>query len=221
MTPGSSDVVSKTGKRMSEQNHRAEMLAAAATEAARCQRCPLFRNATQVVFGEGPLDAAIMMVGEQPGDQEDRTGRPFVGPAGRVLDEALAQAGLERAQIYITNVVKHFKYEQRGKRRLHKKPNQSEIEQCRWWLDRELALVSPKLVVALGVTAAEALSGRRLVLSRSRGQPMRFLGDRPGLVTQHPSAILRVPDDAARRRAFAEFAQDVQAARKLTEAGNS
>jgi uracil-DNA glycosylase len=198
--------------------HHRETLAHIAAEAEGCQRCPLFRDATQVVFGEGPVDAAIVMVGEQPGDQEDRAGRPFVGPAGRILDAALAEAGLARAHIYVTNAVKHFKHVERGKRRLHKKPNQSEIDICRWWLDRELALVAPKLVVALGVTAAQVLAGRRVVLARMRGQLLQFPGDRAGLVTQHPSAILRVPEEVARKRAFADFVRDLVAARQIADA---
>lgn len=203
---------------MTQDAQRLRAMAEAAEKAAHCRRCPLYRDATQVVFGEGPVDAAIMMVGEQPGDQEDRTGRPFVGPAGRILDDALALAGLDRSRIYVTNAVKHFKYEPRGKRRLHKKPNMFEVEQCRWWLDQELALVAPKLTVALGLTAAHALSGRRLVISRSRGRALTFLGGRAGFVTQHPSAILRVPDDGARRRAFEEFARDIEAARQIVTA---
>src|SRR5579872_1754836 len=129
-------------------------LAALAQEAASCQRCPLYKDATQTVFGEGNAAAALVLVGEQPGNQEDIQGHPFVGPAGAVLDRALAQAGLERSSVYVTNAVKHFKHEARGKRRLHKRPNRYEVEQCRWWLDREMAVIKPVLVVALGTTAA-------------------------------------------------------------------
>lgn len=162
-------------------------------DARTCQRCPLYRDATQLVFGEGPDVADAILVGEQPGDSEDRQGRPFVGPAGRVLDEALHEAGLERQRLYLTNVVKHFKHEHRGKRRLHKRPNAYEIERCRWWLDLELAAVKAPVVVALGVTAASALLGRRVTLSRLRGDEIRFPSDRKLLATIHPSAVLRTP----------------------------
>src|SRR5438067_1999472 len=141
-------------------------LAPVAQQAAVCTRCPLYRNATQTVFGEGPGRAKIMLVGEQPGDQEDLQGHPFVGPAGRELDQALESAGLDRHKVYVTNVVKHFKNEPRGKRRLHKRPNRYEGERCRWWLDREIAAVQPKLILALGVTAANRLTGKKIVLSR-------------------------------------------------------
>src|SRR5205085_5672547 len=130
-----------------------------AREARRCTRCPLYKNATQTVFGEGPIGARLMMVGEQPGDQEDLAGRPFVGPAGKMLDRALVEAGVDRAQVYVTNVVKHFKNEPRGKRRLHTKPNRFEVEVCKLWFDQELALVRPQLVLAMGVTAASAVAG--------------------------------------------------------------
>jgi uracil-DNA glycosylase len=203
---------------MDDSNLRRQELAHAAADAALCQRCPLFEEATQVVFGEGPVDAAIMMVGEQPGEKEDTIGRPFVGPAGHILDDALAEAGLDRSRIYVTNAVKHFKHEQRGKRRLHKKPNQNEIEICRWWLERELALVEPKLIVALGATAARSLFSRSIVLSRNRGKLLRFIGNRPGVVTLHPSAILRVPNPAARHQAMSSFTDDIKAASRLAEA---
>lgn len=190
-------------------------LAAVASEAAHCERCPLYQNATQTVFGEGPVDAALMLVGEQPGDQEDLQGHPFVGPAGRVLDRALNEAGLDRGSVYITNAVKHFKNEQRGKRRLHKRPNQYEIEQCRWWLDRELKLVKPRLVLALGVTAASALAGRAITLSRERGHVLPFEGEIRGMVTIHPSSILRIPGEESRHAAFASFVADLRAAAKV------
>jgi uracil-DNA glycosylase len=179
-----------------------------AKEAAHCTRCPLYRGATQVVFGEGPVDAALMFVGEQPGDKEDLSGRPFVGPAGRVLDEALAELGLDRSAAYVTNAVKHFKYELRGKFRLHKQPNRGEVKACRWWLDREIALVRPKLVVALGVTAARELLNKTVVLSRLRGQVLEFEG-RGLVVTLHPSAILRMQDEAERQEAFRRFVDDI------------
>jgi DNA polymerase len=171
------------------------------------------------VFGEGPADARIMLVGEQPGDQEDLAGHPFVGPAGRELDQALIAAGVERTQVYVTNAVKHFKHEQRGKRRLHKRPDRDEIRQCRWWLDRELAAVEPALIVALGVTAAEAVTGRRIVLARERGRPVELADGRRGLLTIHPSAILRMPDETARAQARAAFVADLQAAAALARHG--
>src|SRR3954463_8875152 len=149
-------------------------LAKVAREAKSCTRCPLYKIATQTVFGEGPVGARLMLVGEQPGDQEDLAGRPFVGPAGKMLDRALVDAGVERTEVYVTNVVKHFKNEPRGKRRLHKKPNRYEVEVCKVWFDQELALVRPQLVVAMGVTAASALAGRAVTLSRERGKEMVF-----------------------------------------------
>ena len=192
----------------------AATLASIAREAKRCTRCPLYRNATQTVFGEGPARARLMLVGEQPGDQEDRAGRPFVGPAGRMLDRVLADAGIDRHTVYVTNVVKHFKNEPRGKRRLHKKPNRSEVEVCKVWFDQELALVRPQLVLAMGVTAASALVGKAVTLSRTRGKPMVFADGRQGMVTIHPSAILRAPDEAGRRAAYAGLVKDLKLALK-------
>lgn len=187
-----------------------------AEEARGCRRCPLWRNATQTVFGEGPARARLMLVGEQPGDQEDLAGRPFVGPAGRLLDRALAEAGIERGKIYLTNAVKHFKNEPRGKKRLHKRPNRYETEVCRVWIDREMSLVRPELVLALGVTAAQSLTGRRtIVLSRERGRPIDLPDGRRGMVTSHPSAILRMPDERSRRAGFAALVRDLRAAAAL------
>jgi uracil-DNA glycosylase family protein len=186
-----------------------------AKEAASCTRCPLYRNATQTVFGEGPADAAIMMVGEQPGDQEDIAGRPFVGPAGKLLDRALEAAGIHRKKIYLTNAVKHFKNEPRGKKRLHKRPNRYETEVCRVWFEKEISLIRPRLILALGVTAAQSLTGRRtIVLSRERGRVLELPDGLRGMVTTHPSAILRMPGDAARRTAFAALVRDLRAAAK-------
>lgn len=192
----------------------ASRLKAAAKEAASCTLCPLYRNATQTVFGEGPAKAVIMLVGEQPGDQEDRNGRPFVGPAGHLLDRALSEAGIDRKKTYLTNVVKHFKNEPRGKKRLHKRPNRYEVEVCRVWLRKEIDLVRPQLILALGVTAAVALAGRSVVLSRERGKAIEFADGQRGMVTVHPSSILRTPDQAARHAAFAALVKDLRAAVK-------
>jgi uracil-DNA glycosylase len=188
----------------------ASKLAKAAREAKSCTRCSLYKNATQTVFGEGPVGARLMLVGEQPGDQEDLAGRPFVGPAGRMLDRALRDVGVDRTQVYVTNVVKHFKNEPRGKRRLHKKPSRHEVEVCKVWFDQELALVQPRFVVALGVTAASALMGKAVTLSRTRGKIVTFADGRQGLVTIHPSAILRAPDEAGRRTAYAGLVKDLK-----------
>lgn len=182
-----------------------------------CTRCLLYRHATQTVFGEGPSDAPIMLVGEQPGDQEDRAGRPFVGPAGHILDEALEKAGLERATVYLTNAVKHFKHEMRGKRRMHKKPNQGEVQACRWWLDLELQTVHSSIIVAMGVTAAKALLGRTVVLAREGGRPLTYPGGRAGLVTFHPSAILRMPDKESRHRTFESLVKGLCKAREMAD----
>jgi len=166
------------------------------------------------VFGEGPGSAKIMLVGEQPGDQEDVQGHPFVGPAGRELDQALQAAGLDRDKVYVTNVVKHFKNEPRGKRRLHKSPNRYEVERCRWWLDQEIAAVQPKLILALGVTAANRLTGKKIVLSRVRGQVVDLVDGRRMMATTHPSSILRMPDQPARHKARAALVEDIKAAVK-------
>jgi DNA polymerase len=190
-----------------------------AREAAHCTRCPLYRQATQTVFGEGPATAILMMVGEQPGDKEDLAGRPFVGPAGAVLDRALLEIGVERGSIYLTNAVKHFKSEARGRGRLHKSPNRGEIKACRWWLDREIATTAPQFVVALGATAAFALMGRTVVLARERGQLLHWSDGRAGMATIHPSAVLRSPDEASRREMFAHFVDDLRWALRLIQPG--
>jgi uracil-DNA glycosylase len=195
----------------------AAQLREVARDAGHCERCPLYRDATQTVFGEGPIGAPIMLVGEQPGDQEDRVGRPFVGPAGRVLDQALEEAGLNRGETYVTNAVKHFKHEQRGKRRLHKHPNRAEVEACRWWLNWELALVNPKLVVALGATAAHEILNRPIVLARTRGELLTLPDGQSVLATIHPSAILRMPDEAARHHAFGGFVADLKKAVEIAQ----
>jgi DNA polymerase len=183
-------------------------IAALRENAAECTRCHLYKHATQTVFGEGPEDARIVMVGEQPGDQEDIQGLPFVGPAGKLLDRALAEAGIDRGKVYVTNAVKHFKFAPRGKKRIHKKPDTPEIEACKWWLDRELKVLRPDLVVALGGTAAQALFGRAVKVLSERGQ---ISNDPRGfrlLLTVHPSMILRVPVDA-KERAFRDFVRDL------------
>jgi uracil-DNA glycosylase family protein len=187
-------------------------IAALAEEAAHCTRCHLYKWATQTVFGEGPPDARIMMVGEQPGDQEDLQGRPFVGPAGQLLDRALDEAGVDRSTVYVTNAVKHFKFEPRGKRRIHKKPDRPEIEACKFWLERELKVIRPQLVVALGGTAAQALTGRAVKVLSERGRPVDDLRGFRLLITIHPSMILRVPDRAAKAQAFADFVRDLKQA---------
>ena len=180
-----------------------------------CRRCPLYKDTFHGVIGEGAATAKLMVVGEQPGDQEDRAGRPFVGPAGRILDSAFEKAGIDRATLFVTNAVKHFKHEPRGKRRLHKRPNRDEVEICSWWLDQELAVVKPKIVVALGVTAAQCLAGRNVVLSKERGKVLDFRGDTKGVVTLHPSAILRMPDETAKAQAFKQLVADLKRAAKL------
>ena len=190
-------------------------------EARACQRCPLYRHATQTVFGEGPADAPVMLVGEVPGDQEDLQGRPFVGPAGKMLDRALADAGIDRARVYVTNAVKHFKFEPRGKKRLHKKPNASEIEACKWWLDQELELIKPELTVALGATAARALAGRALAIGATRGRIIDLRPNLPGLVTIHPSFLLRMPDPALKAREYDRFVQDLRLIAKRVPAAKS
>jgi len=183
------------------------------TAAAACTRCPLYKNATQVVVGEGPVPASLVLVGEQPGDKEDLAGRPFVGPAGTILDRALEQAGIERESVYLTNAVKHFKNEPRGKRRLHKRPNQYEVSRCRWWLDMELALAQPRYIVALGATAAWALTGAHTKIGEKHGQRLSF-GGTAGTVTMHPSAILRMKDSVTRERAFDALVTDLAGARR-------
>lgn len=176
-------------------------------EAKSCTRCDLYKYATQTVFGEGALDARILFVGEQPGDQEDLAGRPFVGPAGQIFDRALTNAGIERERTYVTNAVKHFKFLRRGKRRIHDKPDGREIAACRWWLERELALVRPPLIVALGATAARALFGKVVTISALRGRG-HALPEGEVWVTVHPSFLLRVRDD--REMQYARFVDDLR-----------
>jgi DNA polymerase len=185
-------------------------LTAARKAAEHCERCPLYKNATQTVFGEGPPHASVVFVGEQPGDQEDLQGKPFVGPAGQLFDRALDEAGIDRSRVYVTNAVKHFKFEPRGKRRIHKKPNNAEIEACHWWLENELHLIKPQLSVALGATAARALTGRDTTISRARGRLMTLRDGVEGFVTVHPSFLLRLPDTASKEREYRNFVADLK-----------
>jgi uracil-DNA glycosylase len=190
--------------------------------AASCQGCPLYRDATQTVFGEGRAAAEVVLVGEQPGDQEDRRGKPFVGPAGRVLGEALEDAGIDRADVYITNVVKHFKFTPRGKRRIHKRPSAAETAACRPWLDAELEAIRPTALMALGATAAQDLFGRSFRVTKQRGRPLD--SDLAPLVmaSVHPSSILRAPDEEARREEYGRFVADLEAlAEALRELGEA
>lgn len=183
-------------------------------EAMGCTRCHLYRHATQTVFGEGPMDAPLMLVGEQPGDQEDLAGQPFVGPAGRVLDEALAAAGIDRVETYVTNAVKHFKFEQRGKRRLHSKPDAGEIEACRWWIDQERAILKPDVTVALGATAARSLFGKVMTIGKERGRVLELPGGGAAFITVHPSYLLRIPDADKAGDERARFVEDLKLAKK-------
>jgi DNA polymerase len=183
-------------------------------EAAGCTACDLYKTGTQVVFGEGAASAEAMFVGEQPGDQEDKAGRPFVGPAGKLFDQALADAGIDRTKVYVTNAVKHFKWVGRGKRRIHQKPNWSEIAACRPWLDAELAVVEPRVLVCLGATAAQALLGRQFRVTRERGKPVESELAEHVLATIHPSAILRA-DPASREQEYAAFLADLKVVSKL------
>jgi uracil-DNA glycosylase len=190
-------------------------LAAVAEEAAFCRRCDLWAHATQTVFGEGPASARLMLVGEQPGDQEDRTGRPFVGPAGRLLDRALEEAGIDRHQVYVTNAVKHFKFKLQGRRRLHQKPTMVEIKACHYWLDQEREAVKPAVIVLLGTTASRAVLGHVVTISSARGTPIPLGEGACAFVTVHPSYLLRLPDEAAKQREYAAFVQDLRQAATL------
>jgi len=182
---------------------------------AACRRCDLWRNALHGVAGEGPPDAPLMLVGEQPGDQEDRQGRPFVGPAGEVLDRALAEAGADRKALYVTNAVKHFKHTLRGKRRLHKTPDRGEVLACRWWLQGERRLLRPRVVLALGATAAFAVIGKPTPIMKMRGQTIQLDDQSQAMVTVHPSYLLRMPDPKAKAEGFEMFVRDLKAAARL------
>ncbi len=180
-----------------------------------CRACDLWARATQGVFGEGKRGAKVMFVGEQPGDQEDRKGLPFVGPAGRLLDEALVEAGIDRTAVYVTNTVKHFKWRAAGKRRIHEKPNATEIAACRFWLETELDLFKPRIIVALGATAAQALFGNAFRVTKQRGKPVPTPLAPHGVATVHPSSILRAPDEASRRAEYKAFVADLKVVAQL------
>lgn len=191
----------------------------AARDASVCHRCPLCEPATQTVFGEGPPDAPVMFVGEQPGDQEDIIGRPFVGPAGQLMDRAMEEAGIDRRMIYITNAVKHFKFTSRGRRRIHQTPEVPEIQACGFWLDVERSVLKPRLIVLMGASAARAVLGRPVGVGRERGRPIRMDNGQTVFITVHPSFLLRLPDAAAKAREYANFVRDLRAVRALLEAG--
>jgi uracil-DNA glycosylase len=195
----------------------ARQLAEVAAAAAQCERCELYRRATQTVFGEGPVPAPIMLVGEQPGDEEDKRGAPFVGPAGRVLDDALEAAGIDRGAVYVSNAVKHFKWEARGKRRIHKRPNATEIEACSPWLHEEVAHVRPAVIVAMGATAVRAVLGKARAIASLRGQVLDSAFGPPMVATVHPAAIVRVPDRDDRRAALQGFVADLRSALEVAE----
>ena len=180
-----------------------------------CQACDLWKTSTQTVFGEGQTRAAVLFVGEQPGNDEDLSGKPFVGPAGRLLDEALKEAGIDRKQTYITNVVKHFKWEPRGKRRIHKKPNSEEISACLPWLKAEIAVIKPQFIVALGATAAQALLGRQFRVTKQRGDLIEFTLAPYIMATVHPSSILRAPDEETRHNEYNQFVNDLKKLAKV------
>jgi DNA polymerase len=200
----------RPGEPVSELLPERPTLPAVREVAAGCKACDLYKRGTQTVFGEGPRRARLMLVGEQPGDAEDLAGHPFVGPAGRLLDAALEEAGIDRRQVYVTNVVKHFKWEPRGKRRIHAKPNAAEIGACRPWLEVEIALVKPRVLVCLGATAAQALLGRSFKVSRQRGTLVPSPLAPIVTATVHPSSILRAPDDETRREEMRRFVQDLR-----------
>ena len=175
-----------------------------------CTRCDLYKPATQTVFGEGPLDARIMFVGEQPGDQEDLAGRPFVGPAGALLDKALEAAGIDRSAVYVTNAVKHFKFVPRGKRRIHNKPDSGEVTACRWWVDHERELIRPPVTVALGATAAQSLFGKAMAIGKNRGVPLQLPDGAECWITVHPSFLLRIPEEDRKREEKKLFLRDLK-----------
>jgi DNA polymerase len=184
-----------------------------------CQGCDLYKCATQTVFGEGPREARVMFVGEQPGDQEDLAGQPFVGPSGGMLDATLEKVGIDRSLVYVTNAVKHFKFEQRGKRRIHSKPSARQIAACKPWLKAEVEVVRPDVIVALGATAAQAMLGSQFKVTKQRGEPLRDTNWAPVVIaTVHPSSLLRAPDEAARREAIAAFERDLRVVKRQMDA---
>jgi DNA polymerase len=183
-----------------------------------CKGCPLWKPATQTVFGEGNSKANVMLVGEQPGDQEDIKGHPFVGPAGRLLDAGLEQAGLHRDEVYLTNAVKHFKFEPRGKRRIHKKPNAEEVRACYPWLQAEIEVIAPRIIICLGATAAQSLLGKSFRITQSRGEWIRSSIAPFVLATVHPSSLLRAPDAETRRKGFEDFVRDLSKVRSVLAA---
>ncbi|MDR3531205.1 MAG: UdgX family uracil-DNA binding protein, partial [Rhodopila sp.] len=189
----------------------------AAKDASSCHRCRLYEPATQTVFGEGPANASVLFVGEQPGDQEDTIGRPFVGPAGQIMDRAMEEAGIDRRTVYVTNAVKHFKFTPRGRRRIHQTPEVPEIQACTFWLDVERVHVRPRLLVLMGGSAARAVLGRAVTISRERGRPIRMADGQTVFVTVHPSFLLRVPDPAAKAREYEAFVRDLRTIRTLME----
>jgi len=193
-------------------------LARLRSAAQRCRACELWAGATQAVMGEGVTPAEAMLVGEQPGDREDLEGAPFVGPAGRMLDRGLAEAGIDPARVYVTNVVKHFRYRARGKRRIHQKPDAAHVAACRPWLDAELEIVRPRVLVCLGATAAQALVGRHVKVTQDRGRQLDSPLAEHVLATVHPSSLLRAPDEAARHAAYAAFVEDLRAVAALLDA---
>jgi len=206
------NIVANVGPALTLEVAEATSIAELQHQTEGCTRCDLYRNATQIVFGEGPGKAEIVLVGEQPGDQEDLTGRPFVGPAGRLLDRCLDEAGLDRRRCYVTNAVKHFKFTPRGKRRLHAKPNAGEIRRCAWWLGAEINILQPKLVVTLGASALYALLGPKVKLTPQRGHILQPTNGPPVLVTIHPSYLLRIRDEADQRRQHLDFVSDLHKA---------
>lgn len=193
---------------------RSTTLKALAEEAQGCRRCPLWKGTNGCVFGEGPGDARLMIVGEQPGDEEDKNGHPFVGPAGGVLNRALEEAGIDRSEVYLTNAVKHFKFVMRGKRRLHQKPDAPEIDACRWWLDQEIGLVRPRATVMLGATAVRGITGKAATIGKMRGKPMS-IPQGSGIVTWHPSYILRIPEQEASQQAYTGLVDDLRLAAEV------
>ena len=208
--PGGTTRRPRPGEPVSELLPDRPTLATLRDAAAHCKACDLYKRGTQTVFGEGPRRARVMLVGEQPGDAEDLAGHPFVGPAGKLLDRALADAGIDRKLVYVTNVVKHFKWEPRGKRRIHAKPNAGEIRACRPWLETEVALVKPQVLVCLGATAAQALLGKAFKVSHQRGGFVESALAPRVTATVHPSSILRAPDDASRREEMSRFVRDLR-----------